>query len=62
MKVGIAESDMRCCCFCPGLRRTMRQGSERHLVCIEDPFELSHDLGRTIDKISVVVSGPLQQT
>ena len=33
---------------------TMRHGSERHLVCIEDPFELSHDLGRTIDKISVV--------
>lgn len=32
---------------------TMRHGSERHLVCIEDPFELSHDLGRTIDKISV---------
>ncbi|KAG1670109.1 hypothetical protein FOA52_013685 [Chlamydomonas sp. UWO 241] len=33
---------------------TMRQGSERHLVCIEDPFELAHDLGRTIDKVSVV--------
>jgi hypothetical protein len=32
----------------------MRQGSERHLVCIEDPFELVHDLGRTIDKVSVV--------
>jgi hypothetical protein len=23
-------------------------GSERHLLCIEDPFELSHDLGRTV--------------
>lgn len=34
---------------------TKRQGSERHLVCIEDPFELSHDLGRTIDKHSVQV-------
>ncbi|GAX84867.1 hypothetical protein CEUSTIGMA_g12288.t1 [Chlamydomonas eustigma] len=32
---------------------TIRQGSERHLVCIEDPFELSHDLGRTIDRDSV---------
>jgi hypothetical protein len=21
---------------------------ERHLFCIEDPFELSHDLGRTV--------------
>ena len=35
----------------------MRVGSERHLVCIEDPFELSHDLGRTIDRSSVVVGG-----
>jgi hypothetical protein len=23
-------------------------GLERHLFCIEDPFELSHDLGRTV--------------
>lgn len=23
-------------------------GMERHLLCIEDPFELSHDLGRTV--------------
>lgn len=23
-------------------------GTERHLLCIEDPFELSHDLGRTV--------------
>ncbi|KAL6780665.1 PAP5 [Auxenochlorella protothecoides x Auxenochlorella symbiontica] len=27
-----------------------RVGRERHLVCIEDPFELSHDLGRTVDR------------
>ncbi|KAI8468796.1 MAG: hypothetical protein J3K34DRAFT_386132 [Monoraphidium minutum] len=27
---------------------TMRVGTERHLVCIEDPFETSHDLGRTV--------------
>lgn len=27
-----------------------RVGRERHLVCVEDPFELSHDLGRTVDK------------
>lgn len=28
---------------------TKRVGSERHLLCVEDPFELSHDLGRTVD-------------
>lgn len=33
--------------------RTVRIGSERHLVCIEDPFETSHDLGRTVDKGTV---------
>ena len=38
------------------VRRSTRHGTERHLVCIEDPFELSHDLGRTIDRNSVVVS------
>eukprot|EP00878_Enallax_costatus_P028456 GHUV01030739.1.p1 GENE.GHUV01030739.1~~GHUV01030739.1.p1 ORF type:complete len:229 (+),score=73.64 GHUV01030739.1:379-1065(+) len=27
---------------------TTRVGMERHLFCIEDPFELSHDLGRTV--------------
>jgi hypothetical protein len=26
----------------------MRVGTERHLVCIEDPFDTSHDLGRTV--------------
>jgi hypothetical protein len=25
--------------------RTRRVERDRHLVCIEDPFELSHDLG-----------------
>ncbi|GFR49068.1 hypothetical protein Agub_g11094, partial [Astrephomene gubernaculifera] len=34
---------------------TKRQGNERHLMCIEDPFELSHDLGRTIDKAAVQI-------
>jgi len=29
---------------------TRRIGSERHLLCVEDPFELSHDLGRTVDR------------
>ena len=29
---------------------TRRIGNERHLLCVEDPFELSHDLGRTVDK------------
>ncbi len=25
-------------------------GTERHLLCIEDPFQLSHDLGRTVHR------------
>lgn len=29
---------------------TKRVGKDRHLMCVEDPFELSHDLGRTVDK------------
>ena len=29
---------------------TRRIGNERHLLCVEDPFELSHDLGRTVDR------------
>eukprot|EP00884_Botryococcus_braunii_P014851 jgi/Botrbrau1/23367/Bobra.0051s0020.1 len=29
---------------------TRRVGSERHLVCIEDPFETTHDLGRNVDR------------
>lgn len=28
--------------------RTQRVGTERHLFCIEDPFEHAHDLGRTV--------------
>jgi len=34
---------------------TKRQGSERHLVSVEDPFDLSRDLGRNIDRSSVMV-------
>jgi predicted nucleotidyltransferase len=29
---------------------TRRIGTERHLLCVEDPFETSHDLGRTVDR------------
>ena len=29
---------------------TKRVGNDRHLLCVEDPFELSHDLGRTVDR------------
>jgi DNA polymerase sigma len=28
---------------------TRRVGNERHLMCVEDPFVLTHDLGRTVD-------------
>jgi hypothetical protein len=34
---------------------TTRVGTERHLICIEDPFEISHDLGRVVDKRSINV-------
>ena len=34
---------------------TTRVGTERHLICIEDPFEVSHDLGRVVDKRSIGV-------
>lgn len=34
---------------------TRRVGNERHLICIEDPFELSHDLGRVVDRASIRV-------
>lgn len=30
-------------------------GNDRHLICIEDPFETSHDLGRVVDKYSIRV-------
>ncbi|KAJ6710034.1 POLY A polymerase CID PAP -RELATED [Salix koriyanagi] len=34
---------------------TRRNGNDRHLICIEDPFETSHDLGRVVDKFSIKV-------
>ncbi|CAJ1949914.1 unnamed protein product [Sphenostylis stenocarpa] len=34
---------------------TRRIGLDRHLICIEDPFETSHDLGRVVDKYSIKV-------
>ncbi|KAL6494055.1 hypothetical protein OROGR_031964 [Orobanche gracilis] len=34
---------------------TRRVGNDRHLICIEDPFEASHDLGRVVDKYSIRV-------
>ncbi|GFY99593.1 nucleotidyltransferase family protein [Actinidia rufa] len=34
---------------------TRRIGNDRHLICIEDPFETSHDLGRVVDKYSIKV-------
>ncbi|KAG6512019.1 hypothetical protein ZIOFF_030110 [Zingiber officinale] len=32
---------------------TRRIGNDRHLLCIEDPFETSHDLGRHVDRCSI---------
>jgi DNA polymerase sigma len=34
---------------------TRRIGNERHLICIEDPFEVTHDLGRVVDRHSIRV-------
>ncbi|XVE77011.1 hypothetical protein DITRI_Ditri13aG0027600 [Diplodiscus trichospermus] len=34
---------------------TRRIGNDRHLICIEDPFVISHDLGRVVDKFSIRV-------
>ncbi|KAL5792537.1 hypothetical protein ACOSP7_001131 [Xanthoceras sorbifolium] len=34
---------------------TRRIGNDRHLICIEDPFETTHDLGRVVDKFSIKV-------
>uniref|UniRef100_A0A7N0UYV5 RNA uridylyltransferase n=1 Tax=Kalanchoe fedtschenkoi TaxID=63787 RepID=A0A7N0UYV5_KALFE len=34
---------------------TRRVGNDRHLICIEDPFETTHDLGRVVDKYSIKV-------
>lgn len=34
---------------------TRRIGNDRHLICIEDPFEIEHDLGRVVDKFSIKI-------
>ncbi|XP_020589752.1 UTP:RNA uridylyltransferase 1 isoform X2 [Phalaenopsis equestris] len=34
---------------------TRRIGNDRHLICIEDPFQVSHDLGRVVDKFSIKI-------
>ncbi|CAM6092147.1 unnamed protein product [Calypogeia fissa] len=34
---------------------TRRIGNERHLICIEDPLETVHDLGRVVDRHSIRV-------
>ncbi|PPD78063.1 hypothetical protein GOBAR_DD25011 [Gossypium barbadense] len=34
---------------------TRRIGNDRHLICIEGPFVVSHDLGRVVDKFSIKV-------
>lgn len=45
---GLCWAEGASCCMAAGGCRTTRVGTERHLLCIEDPFELSHDLGRTV--------------
>lgn len=32
---------------------TTRVGNDRHLMCIEDPFETDHDLGRRVDRQTI---------
>ncbi|MQL74249.1 hypothetical protein Taro_006591, partial [Colocasia esculenta] len=34
---------------------TRRVGNDRHLICIEDPFEVTHDLGRVVDKYTIKI-------
>ncbi|RRT52557.1 hypothetical protein B296_00007176 [Ensete ventricosum] len=34
---------------------TRRVGNDRHLLCIEDPFDTSHDLGRVVDRRSIKI-------
>ncbi|XP_042390498.1 UTP:RNA uridylyltransferase 1-like [Zingiber officinale] len=34
---------------------TRRIGNDRHLICIEDPFNISHDLGRVVDKYTIKI-------
>ncbi|KAJ1277617.1 hypothetical protein BS78_04G017100 [Paspalum vaginatum] len=36
---------------------TTRVGNDRHLVCIEDPFETGHDLGRVVDRQTIRILG-----
>ena len=43
------------CCSKREKERTRRVGNDHHLTCIEDPFEISHDLGRVVDKRSIKV-------
>ena len=39
-----------------------RSGTDRHLICIEDPFDTSHDLGRIVDKDSIgVIRGEFER-
>ena len=51
------EFGCSCSCVCSKLDKdwTRRIGNDRHLICIEDPFETSHDLGRVVDKFSIKV-------
>ncbi|TYH07101.1 hypothetical protein ES288_A08G206300v1 [Gossypium darwinii] len=37
------------------LDQARRIGNDRHLICIEDPFVISHDLGQMVDKFSIKV-------
>ncbi|KAK3274596.1 UTP:RNA uridylyltransferase [Cymbomonas tetramitiformis] len=39
---------------------TRRVGNERHLICIEDPFQTSHDLGRVVDHMTIKCASPLR--
>ncbi|CAM0947488.1 unnamed protein product [Alopecurus aequalis] len=34
---------------------TTRVGNDRHLMCIEDPFETGHDLGRVVDRQTITI-------
>ncbi|TYI36078.1 hypothetical protein ES332_A03G117500v1 [Gossypium tomentosum] len=34
---------------------TRRIGNDCHLICIEDSFVVSHDLGRVVDKFSIKI-------
>jgi hypothetical protein len=44
------------CCFSKERKDwTRRVGNDRHLICIEDPFETSHDLGRVVDKFTIKI-------